>query len=110
MAYDEGLAQRMRAALAVIPDIDEKKMFGGIGFLLNGNMACGVNKDDLIVRVGPDAYEMCLDETHTKEFDMPGRPMRGWGGGEACWVTRPMGAQRPGCSEVSDSALSLPPK
>ena len=46
MAYDEGLAQRMREALTTIPDIDEKKMFGGIGFLLNGNMACGVNKDD----------------------------------------------------------------
>ena len=60
MAYDEGLAQRMRAALAVISDIDEKKMFGGIGFLLNGNMACGVNKDDLIVRVGPEVYEDAL--------------------------------------------------
>ena len=84
MAYDEGLAQRMRAALAVIP-IDEKNMFGGIGFLLNGNMACGVNKDEPgSVRVGPDAYEDALAEPHTKEFDMTGRPMRGWGGGEAC--------------------------
>ena len=109
MAYDEGLAQRMRAALAVIPDIDEKKMFGGIGFLLNGNMACGVNKDDLIVRVGPDAYEDALDEPHTKEFDMTGRPMRGW------VVVRPAGyetdeALKAWVQRGVDFALALPPK
>jgi hypothetical protein len=109
MAYDEGLAQRMREALAVIPDIDERKMFGGIGFLLNGNMACGVNKDDLIVRLGPDAYNRALDEPHTKEFDMTGRPMKGW------VVVRPGGyetdeALKGWVQRGVDFALSLPPK
>jgi TfoX/Sxy family transcriptional regulator of competence genes len=61
-----------------VPALEEKKMFGGVGFLVAGNMACGVNKRDLIVRVGPEAYEQALGEEHTKEFDMTGRPMRGW--------------------------------
>ena len=109
MAYDEGLAQRMREALATIHDIDEKKMFGGIGFLLNGNMACGVNKDDLIVRVGPEAYETALAEPHTKEFDMTGRPMKGW------VVVRPTGyetdeALKGWVQRGVDFALTLPPK
>ena len=109
MVYDEGLAQRMREALAVIPDIDEKKMFGGIGFLLNGNMACGVNKDDLIVRVGPNAYETALAEPHTKDFDMTGRPMKGW------VVVRPAGYKtdemlKSWVQRGVDFALSLPPK
>jgi len=109
MAYDEGLAQRMREALTTIPDIDEKKMFGGIGFLLNGNMACGVNKDDLIVRVGPEAYEGALTEPHTKDFDMTGRPMKGW------VVVRPAGyetdeALKGWVQRGVDFALTLPPK
>ena len=55
-----------------------KKMFGGIGFLVKGNMACGVHKDALIVRVGPDAYQEALDKAHTRPFDITGRPMKGW--------------------------------
>lgn len=78
MAYDEKLALWIREILADLPGLQEKKMFGGVGFLLNGNMACGVNKDDLIVRVGPEAYESALTEPDTKVFDMTGRPMTGW--------------------------------
>jgi len=109
MAFDEGLARRMREALAVIPDINEKKMFGGIGFLLNGNMACGVNKDDLIVRVGPEAYDGALAEPHTKDFDMTGRPMKGW------VVVRPAGYEtdemlKGWVQRGVDFALTLPPK
>jgi TfoX/Sxy family transcriptional regulator of competence genes len=78
MAYDEGLAQRMREMLDGVPALEEKKMFGGVGFLVAGNMACGVNQEDLIVRVGPEAYYQALQEAYTKEFDMTGRPMRGW--------------------------------
>jgi TfoX/Sxy family transcriptional regulator of competence genes len=78
MAYSEELAQRMSAALIEVPDLVEKKMFGGIGFMVRGNMACGVNKDDLIVRVGPEHYQEALDHPHTKVFDMTGRPMTGW--------------------------------
>ena len=78
MAYDELLAIRMRAALGPTPGLVEKKMFGGIGFLLNGNMACGVHKDYLIVRVGPESHAAALARPHTRPFDMTGRPMAGW--------------------------------
>ena len=53
-------------------------MFGGVGFLLNGNMLVGVWKDSLIVRLGPDKYDEALLEPHVKEFDITGRPMKGW--------------------------------
>ena len=78
MAYSEELAQHMREALILTPGLIEKKMFGGIAFMVQGNMACGVNKDDLIVRVGPDSYQEALDHPATKPFDMTGRPMTGW--------------------------------
>ena len=78
MAFDETLAQRIRDALARKKNIEEKKMFGGIGFLLHGNMLVGVWKNSLIVRVGPDGYEDALLETQVKEFDITGRPMKGW--------------------------------
>ena len=78
MAFDESLVGGIRDALAHKRNIEEKKMFGGVGFLLNGNMLVGVWKDSLIVRVGPDAYEEALLEPHVKEFDITGRPMKGW--------------------------------
>jgi len=58
--------------------ISEKKMFGGIGFLLNGNMCVGVWKDSLIARVGPDQYEAALEQPFVREFDITGRAMKGW--------------------------------
>jgi hypothetical protein len=78
MAYDEMLALRVRQAIEEQPDLVEKKMFGGVGFMLRGNMACGVNGDELIVRVGPDNYETALAQPHANVFDMTGRPMTGW--------------------------------
>lgn len=78
MAYNVRLAQRMRESLAEINDLEEKKMFGGVGFLIQGNMACGVNGDDIIVRVGPERYEEALSHPSTRPFDMTGRPMSGW--------------------------------
>jgi TfoX/Sxy family transcriptional regulator of competence genes len=78
MAYDEELAQRIRDSLQEIPALVEKKMFGGIGFMLRGNMACGVNGDVLIVRVGPERYEEALATPYARVFDMTGRPMKGW--------------------------------
>jgi TfoX/Sxy family transcriptional regulator of competence genes len=78
MAYDEGLERRIRELLAELPDLVAKKMFGGVGFMVRGNMACGVNGDNLIVRVGPERYESALEEPHTRVFDMTGRPMKGW--------------------------------
>ncbi len=57
MAYDEDLTNRIRDAIDQVPDLVEKKMFGGVGFMVRGNMACGVHKDMLVVRVGPQRYE-----------------------------------------------------
>lgn len=78
MAYDETLAARIRDALARKKNVEEKKMFGGVGLLLNGNMLVGVWKDSLIVRLGPDEGDLALLEPHVKEFDITGRPMKGW--------------------------------
>ena|SRR5437764_15129633 len=78
MAFDETLAARIRDTLARKRGVEEKKMFGGVGFLLNGNMLVGVWKDSLIVRLGPDNYDDALLEPHVREFDITGRPMKGW--------------------------------
>ncbi len=78
MASSEALAERIRQALARRKNVEEKKMFGGVGFLLNGNMLVGAWKDSLIVRLGPDEGVEALKEPHVKEFDITGRPMKGW--------------------------------
>ena len=77
MAYDEGLSQRLREVVEEQPGIAEKKMFGGLCFMLSGNMCLGVVGDELMVRVGPDAYEACLAEPHAREMDFTGRAMKG---------------------------------
>jgi TfoX/Sxy family transcriptional regulator of competence genes len=78
MAYDEGLATRVREVLGEQPGLVEKKMFGGLAFLLHGNMACGVRGEDLIVRVAAEAADAALREPGTRPFDLTGRPMKGW--------------------------------
>lgn len=78
MPYDEELAERVRFLLRERHDVVEKKMFGGIGFLLAGNMCVAIWKDSLIARVGPEAYAATVEEPHVREFDITGRPMRGW--------------------------------
>lgn len=78
MAYDEELASRVRTVLGATSGVVEKRMFGGTSFLVQGNMACGVLKDELIVRVGPDAHEEALARPHTRLFDITGKPMKGW--------------------------------
>ncbi len=109
MAYDEEVASRVRQVLGELAGLEEKKMFGGLGYLLMGNMACGVNKDDLIIRVGPDEYEKYVALPHARPFDFTGRPMKGWlmiapAGYKAeedlvAWIKRGV-----------DFALTLPPK
>ncbi len=108
MAYDLKLAERVRKELKGMP-IVEKKMFGGVGYLLHGNMAVGVNKDDLIVRVAPEKHTELLKRPHARPFDLTGKPMKGWlvVGAEgvksaaqlSAWVT-----------EGVEFALTLPPK
>ncbi len=76
MAYSEDLADRVRALLAGRPGIREQKMFGGLCFMLNGNMACGILGSELVVRVGRENLEDSLSQPHSRPFDMTGRPIR----------------------------------
>lgn len=78
MAFDEALAERIRGELRGSRGMVEKKMFGGIAFLLNGNMCVGVHKDEMIVRLSPEETDAALKEKHTRVFDLTGRPMKGW--------------------------------
>ncbi|HSK96785.1 MAG TPA: TfoX/Sxy family protein, partial [Euzebyales bacterium] len=77
MAYDEALAERVRELLAERTDVSERRMFGGLAFMVGGHMACGITGDDLMVRVGRDAYDEALDLPHTREMDFTGRPLTG---------------------------------
>jgi TfoX/Sxy family transcriptional regulator of competence genes len=110
MAYDEDLAGRIREAMGSQKNVDEIKMFGGMCFTVNGNMACGVMKSDLLVRVPEDDFEKLLKEPGARTFDiMKGRTPKGFMvvGAKAVstkpglkkWVARGVGV-----------ATSLPPK
>ena len=76
MAYDEGLADRVRELFAGRPGVREQKMFGGLCFMLDGNMACGILGSELVVRVGLENLDDALSRPHSRPFDMTGRPMR----------------------------------
>jgi TfoX/Sxy family transcriptional regulator of competence genes len=78
MPYDENLAARLRLLLQTHPRIEEKKMFGGVAFLIGGNMCCGIHRDNLIVRVGPERYEGSMALPNAGPMDITGRPMKGW--------------------------------
>jgi TfoX/Sxy family transcriptional regulator of competence genes len=78
MPFDATIADRVRPLMARRAGFAEKKMFGGVGYLLDGNMCVGVWKEFLIVRVGPEAYEDALAKRGVQEFDITGRPMKGW--------------------------------
>jgi len=78
MAYDEGLAQRVREILQTQTDIEEKRMFGGLAFMVDGYMCCGVLGSELMVRVGPDRYEEALCQSHVREMDFTGKALTGF--------------------------------
>jgi hypothetical protein len=78
MAFDDKLADRIRKQLGKRRGLTEKKMFGGLAFLLNGNMCCGVHGQEMIVRLDPEQTDEALRERHTRIFDLSGRPMKGW--------------------------------
>jgi TfoX/Sxy family transcriptional regulator of competence genes len=109
MAFDEALADRVREALAARPELSERRMFGGIAFMIGGNMAVGVIDDDLMVRLDPNDVEQALSEPNTRPMDFTGRPMKGMVFVEAAgtaadddlagWV-----------DTGADFAASLPPK
>jgi len=109
MAFDEAVAGRIRKALTGSPDVVEKRMFGGIAFMVRGNMCCGVIGDRLMLRVGPKGYETTLSLPHARAMDFTGRPMKGMvyvepagfasAGDLKAWIARAMAF-----------ALSLPAK
>jgi len=109
MAFDEALAERVREALTGRAEVSERKMFGGIAFMVAGNMAVGIVGEDLMVRLGPDDAERALAEPHVRPMDFTGRPMKnmvfvgpqGTASDEnlAAWV-----------DAGADFASSLPPK
>jgi len=78
LAYDERVARRVRRALTKHSGVVEKKMFGGLTFLLHGHMCCGVVGDELMVRVGPAAYDAALSRSHARQMDFTGKPLRGF--------------------------------
>jgi len=108
MAYNLKLAERIRTELEKIPFV-EKKMFGGVGFLIHGNMAVGVYKEDMIVRVDPAKHEKLIKKQHARVFDITGRPMKGWlmVEPEGCKTTKQMSSW---VKEGVEFALTLPPK
>lgn len=108
MAYNVKLAERIRVEFGEIPFV-EKKMFGGVGFLIHGNMACGVHKENMIVRVDPDKHEELLKKKHTRVFDITGRAMRGWlmVEPEGCKTAKQLSAW---VKEGVEFALTLPAK
>lgn len=79
VAYDEDLAARIRTLLAARPgELGERKMFGGIAFMVDGHMCCGVTDDDLMLRLGPEGSDAALDEPHVRRMDFTGRPLSGF--------------------------------
>jgi TfoX/Sxy family transcriptional regulator of competence genes len=77
VSYDEKLADRIRSILSERDDVVEKKMFGGLCFMVNGAMCCGLTKSDFMVRVGADAYDEALAQPHARPMDFTGRPLKG---------------------------------
>ncbi len=77
MAYDEDLADRVRAVLPATGQVTEQRMFGGLAFMLGGHMFCGIVKDALMVRLGADAADRALDQPHVRPMDFTGRPAKG---------------------------------
>jgi len=78
MAFDEKLADRVRGQVGKRNGLSEKKMFGGLAFLLHGNMSCGIHGSELIVRIDPETTDSALAEPGSRIFDITGRPMKGW--------------------------------
>jgi TfoX/Sxy family transcriptional regulator of competence genes len=78
MAYDEDLAGRIREELASRDDVTERKMFGGIAFMVGGNMCCGVAGEDLMLRLGAEGADAALKDPHARPMDFTGRPMSGY--------------------------------
>jgi hypothetical protein len=78
MPFDETLAERLRPLFRGKYSVKEQRMFGGLAFMVNGHMCCGIVGKDLVVRTGPDGFEQALRQPHARPMDFTGRPMRGF--------------------------------
>jgi TfoX/Sxy family transcriptional regulator of competence genes len=109
VAYDEALADRVRELLSARAEVSERKMFGGIAFMVSGNMACGILGEDLIVRLGDEEAEKALEEDGVRPFDFTGRPMK-----TTVYVSAERTSDDAGLAEWVEAgagfAASLPPK
>jgi TfoX N-terminal domain len=108
MAYDEEVADRARAMLALRDSLTERKMFGGVAWMIGGNMACGVIGDEVIVRVAKEDFDRALAEPEAREFDFTGRPMRGF----VCVAAAELSDEQLAAwiDSGADHAATLPPK
>lgn len=109
MAYDEITAARLRQALTAVAGVSERRMFGGLVFMLHGNMCCGVEQDRLMLRVGPAQYDAALAQPYAVVMDFTGRPLRGF------IVVQPAGfatdaALREWVAQAVDFVQTLPAK
>ena len=109
MAYDESLAARVRQSLAGRPDVEEKPMFGGLTFMVGGNMCCGVNRDDLIIRLDAGTAAEDLQSPQVRAWDFMKRPMRGIFAVSAVGCATQKTVDR-WVELALEHALSLPPK
>lgn len=109
MAYSEELAERVREVIDARPGVAERKMFGGIAWMVNGNMACGIVGEDLMVRLERDDAAAAQAEPHVGPMEFTGRPMRGFILVEAAGVDEPGDLGR-WVDAGADFAESLPPK
>lgn len=108
MAFDEQLAGRARDVLAARPDLGERRMFGGIAFMVAGHMAVGVVDSELMLRLGPEGAERALSEPHIRPMDFTGRPMKGYVFADAAGLADDAFAELIG--DAVDFVLTLPPK
>ncbi len=109
MAYHERLAERIRAYFKCRRGVDEKRMFGGLCFMLDGHMCCGIEKDRLMVRVMPDRYDALLKKPHAHKMDFTGKPLKGF-----LFISQPGYRTAAGLTRWLDEAVecakSKPPK
>ena len=108
MAFDERLAERARDVLSPRGDVSERRMFGGIAFMVAGHMACGVLGEELMLRLGPERSERALERSYMRPMDFTGRPMKGYVFADVSGVDEPELAAL--IDDTVDFVLSLPAK
>jgi TfoX/Sxy family transcriptional regulator of competence genes len=109
MSYDEQLAERVRAAIALRAAVQEKRLFGGLSFMHRGHLACGITGDELMVRVGPEGYAAALNRAGARPMDFTGRAMKGMVVVNANGIRTKAQLER-WVAEAIDHAESLPEK